>query len=636
MKPDSIMKKASVSTKVVVLVCIDMLVIASVLLVILYLSMRSASLADVRSRMLAESMKLRTQIEEELDQSRVLIESLSTMLSAENKPRMRQEVIEMVEVALPYYPMIEGIGIVFEPNAFDGADSAFIYAPGSDHTGRYVPYIANAHDGTGKLDDTCYNYVQDAPESWYFNPKRTLVPYVTGAYYVKVLDRDSTLLFTYSIPILRKKEFVGVVQVDVMLSTLTDWVENAQFFGSSAEVTLYSTRWHRLATSSASRRARMTNMEDTLSLSAMMELIESGNDFVFQEEKDDVVGRLTIPIGRTSFPLVLEVSVPKRIAFEGIAKNTAQVLGIVSLVIALGLVIALYLVRIILKPIVEVDRNVSQIACGNLVGITATRYRHQDELTSISMNVTSMAAQLQALLMDVDRSSLSLTTVSEEINRQSQNIAQSSSSEAASTEEASAQCALVKERCADDQRLVAEVVSIANLTNEGFMRLASQMSETIVLLNKIVDSEKSLSGITSQTNLLALNAAVEAARAGEAGKGFAVVALEVRKLAESSNAIVGKIREIGEKAIAASTATTHQLQALQPRVNEIVEQVQKMSSSSTAIAEAVSEINTAVDMISENAQANATASSELAAGGQQLLNDAKQLQMYMEVFTIRK
>ena len=69
MKPDSIMKKASVSTKVVVLVCIDMLVIASVLLVILYLSMRSASLADVRSRMLAESMKLRTQIEEELDQS---------------------------------------------------------------------------------------------------------------------------------------------------------------------------------------------------------------------------------------------------------------------------------------------------------------------------------------------------------------------------------------------------------------------------------------------------------------------------------------------------------------------------------------------------------------------------------------
>ena len=120
MKPDSIIKKASVSTKVVVLVCIDMLVIASVLLVTLYLSMRSASLADVRSRMLAESMKLRTQIEEELDQSRVLIESLSTMLSGENKPRMRQEVIEMVEVALPNYPMIEGIGIVFEPNAFDG------------------------------------------------------------------------------------------------------------------------------------------------------------------------------------------------------------------------------------------------------------------------------------------------------------------------------------------------------------------------------------------------------------------------------------------------------------------------------------------------------------------------------------
>jgi putative methionine-R-sulfoxide reductase with GAF domain len=133
----------------------------------------------------------------------------------------------------------------------------------------------------------------------------------------------------------------------------------------------------------------------------------------------------------------------------------------------------------------------------------------------------------------------------------------------------------------DATRVAEEAVSRASdMTNE--VEALGQASTAIGDVIKIISS------IADQTNLLALNATIEAARAGDVGKGFAVVAGEVKDLAretaEATQRVAEQITGIQNSArtVSAGILTTGetigQMDAVQARMNEVLEEQAKMAS----------------------------------------------------------
>ncbi|GAA2499076.1 hypothetical protein Ahu01nite_036610 [Winogradskya humida] len=121
---------------------------------------------------------------------------------------------------------------------------------------------------------------------------------------------------------------------------------------------------------------------------------------------------------------------------------------------------------------------------------------------------------------------------------------------------------------------------------------ASDMTQEVEALGQastaIGDVIKIISSIADQTNLLALNATIEAARAGEVGRGFAVVAGEVKDLAretaEATQRVAEQITGIQNSArtvsagILTTSDTIGQMDAVQARMNDVLEEQAKMAS----------------------------------------------------------
>ncbi|KAF5067160.1 Methyl-accepting chemotaxis protein (MCP) signaling domain protein [anaerobic digester metagenome] len=371
------------------------------------------------------------------------------------------------------------------------------------------------------------------------------------------------------------------------------------------------------------------------------------------------------------------------------------IIGLLAMSIVGSIILSIYIVRMIVRPLAEISISANEITKGNLE--VDVSYDSRDEVGQIAKAYSAMTSDLKTIIRDIQNllgqmahgnfvvdtecegsyvgeyesilvamrsinttlsgtlSSIGVASDqvacgSDQVSNGAQALSQGTTEQASSIEELSASIAEISEQVQQNAKNARLANSSAELAGAEITRSNEQMKNMIIAMEQITSKSSEISKIIKviddiafQTNILALNAAVEAARAGAAGKGFAVVADEVRNLASKSAEAAKSTTNLIEETLVAvqngsnlADTTAKSLNESAKVTHEAVTLIDKIAEASNQQAQSVSQVNIGVEQIAAVVQTNSATAEESAAASEELSGQAQMLKDLIAKFKLRE
>ncbi|MGY3870927.1 methyl-accepting chemotaxis protein [Aeromonas crassostreae] len=348
-------------------------------------------------------------------------QQLASVLALQQEGKLpldRQQVIELLKAQLGLEPQLYGAFAGFEPDGFDGQDSAFTgqSAIGSDDKGRFVPYFYR--DGASIGSDLLLSIEKGEPDEfgnpandYYACPRQQGQACLIDPFKVDI-NGQQVLVSTITSPILAGGQFKGIAALDLAVDAINQQARrlNDNIYDGKGETLIISAAG--VITGTSGDASLLGTRADTL-------LGEGWSQYLtpeLQRQELDGAFRISVPIAVPGMARnwAIIVTLPYQVVLAGAdrlearlnemnrAAMSQQLIGAL-IVLGLALLAMLVIARTITGPIRQMVSLVDDIADGEGDLTKRLNTRAQDELGALARGINRFIDKLQGLLGDVQK-----------------------------------------------------------------------------------------------------------------------------------------------------------------------------------------------------------------------------------------